>query len=424
MSNKTDRFSVSIPRTNLTRKSHFRLPALAVGVLLGSSAILATAATPPQLTTIATGLNNPRGLAFGPNGNLYVAEAGTGAGDGQGGFGVGVGFTGSITEIRGIGSKHSSIRQVVTGLASVGTAERGPEVVGPDGISVHGEGGIYVIMAESAPGVMGEEPDLDPNAAAQLGHLLKVTSSGRWKALADVGTLNYEWTDQHKTESWAPADQFPDANPYGVLAVAGRQYVVDAGANTLNVVRPDGSAQIVAFFPNPLFPAAPDGPGVIPISDSVPTCVAQGPDGWLYVGTLAFGANFARFGQNSPPFWAALPKQSKIYRVNPNSPKFFLDESDVWYAGLNPITGCGFGRDGAFYATEFMTQESGYQSGDVVRIEVNADGSAGAVTALGVGALQNPNGFACGPDGSIYVSNHSVSTGVDAQPGEVVRVNY
>ncbi len=59
-----------------------------------------------QLTPVATGLNSPRGLAFGPGGTLYVAEAGLGAGDGHGGFGVGVGFTGSITEIRGAQGAH------------------------------------------------------------------------------------------------------------------------------------------------------------------------------------------------------------------------------------------------------------------------------------------------------------------------------
>ena len=154
------------------------------------------------------------------------------------------------------------------------------------------------------------------------------------------------------------------------------------------------------------------------ISDAVPTCVAVGPDGYLYVGTLAFGANFARGGTNAPPAWKQLPKQSKIYRVNPEASRLFLSEQDVWAAELNPITACGFGA-GACYVTEYQTQESGYQSGDVVRSTRNADGTAGARTAMGTGELHEPNGFAYGPDGAIYVSNFSNS----AAKGEVVRVD-
>ena len=39
------------------------------------------AASQPSMTTLATGLTNPRGLKFGPDGYLYVAEGGTGGTD-------------------------------------------------------------------------------------------------------------------------------------------------------------------------------------------------------------------------------------------------------------------------------------------------------------------------------------------------------
>ena len=82
-------------------KKHIMISSL-LGLSLTLTAIAAQ--SPPQVTVLADGLNNPRGLAFAPNGKLYVAEAGLGAGDGHGGFAVGVGFTASITEITGADS--------------------------------------------------------------------------------------------------------------------------------------------------------------------------------------------------------------------------------------------------------------------------------------------------------------------------------
>src|SRR5260370_39492903 len=71
-----------------------------------------------QVTPVATGLNNPRGLAFGPGGVLYIGEAGLGAGNGAGGVGLGVGFPGSVGEIRDLSSPHPTFTRIITRLAS------------------------------------------------------------------------------------------------------------------------------------------------------------------------------------------------------------------------------------------------------------------------------------------------------------------
>jgi hypothetical protein len=376
-------------------------------LLLMSILVCFAAVAYGQVTPVATGLNNPRGLAFGPGGVLYVGEAGLGAGNGAGGVGLGVGFTGSVGEIRDLSSPHPTFTRIITSLAS--SADAGG-VVGPDGVSPLGNGNISIIMAESTSATRANHPNAPPALLEQFGRLLQASQSGHWKAVADVGDFDYTWAGQNANQPWAPKGQFPDANPYAVLSLPGHQFVADAGSNTIDEVTENGSVRIIAFVPNPLLPFGPGG-ALVPVSDSVPTCVAQGPDGFLYVGTLAFGANLA-----------TGKAQSKIYRINPNSTSIFLTDADVWAAGFHPITGCGFGLD-AFYVTEFFTAGFG-TPGDVIRVAFNSDGSAGARTPMGVGALIAPNGFAAGPDGSIYVSNFSVFPGVNAGPvGQVVRVD-
>ncbi len=356
---------------------------LIVGLLPG-----AISADAPPYTVIAGGLNNPRGLTVGPGGRLYVAEAGLG-GDGSSPFS----YTGAIKEIVGPASASPSMRTVVSGLASVG--DEG-EIVGVDGISAQGNGGIYAMMALSEPAT----------GLPDLGKLLKVSTDGDMKVVADVGTPNYEWTGSVAgNPDYAPqGDQYPDSNPYGVLAMPGRQYVVDAGANTLNEVLPNGKVKIVAFFENTT------------ITDSTPTCVAMGPDGALYIGSLWLVDSFGG-------------PAAKVYRVplsdlgsgGPNPP--IIGEEHVFASGLWPINGCAAGSD-ALYVSQLFTGISFGPDGpmptggDVVKIPF-ADGDTHL--SLTDGTLPLAGGVAVARDGTVY----AVGLAAFGPPGSgfVARLN-
>src|ERR1041385_7476610 len=69
-----------------------------------------------SIVPVMFGLNNPRGIAIGPNGAVYVAEAGVGGNlatlPGEEGP-LGVGFTGSITRLL-----NGQQERIVNGLPS------------------------------------------------------------------------------------------------------------------------------------------------------------------------------------------------------------------------------------------------------------------------------------------------------------------
>ncbi len=122
-------------------------------LLLLGAAVFALAApagvSASTITRIMQGLDNPRGLAFGPEGGLYVAEAGRG-----GPLSVlcyahpdpGIGFrcygaTGAISRYW-----HGKQERVVAGLPSLENPTFAGPAAGPQHISFQGRGGMYVTI--------------------------------------------------------------------------------------------------------------------------------------------------------------------------------------------------------------------------------------------------------------------------------------
>ena len=362
--------------------------ALLAGAMLiaGGGGVSATAGW--TITPVLSGLNGPRGVAFDGQGSLYVAEAGQFFPT-RDNTNFGASHTGRVNKYTLSGGAPTRVWSTL--FDSVyDTAHGQPEVLGPAGVSAFGNGcmknsngrregcQVLAIISESRDGVNATTPGL---TIPQIGHLFRLDgATGAPTDKSDVGDQQYAWAGQHAS-LW---EEFPDANPYGVLVTkdpttdAIRTFVVDAGANTVSEVMPDGTNRVIAFIPND------------PIRDSTPTCAAQGPDGALYIGTLDLAANFV-FG----------PGQSHVYRVDPNTTQGFLTAAQVWAGGVTTITACTFDRSGNFWGTEMFMRNANGPPGDLVRIPFS---TPTAVQHVGGGSIPFPGGIAQGPDGSMYVS--------------------
>jgi len=341
------------------------------GVTAGPPELAAGAATHPgdlsasaPVTVVASGLNEPRSLVWGPHHHLLVSEAGTPDGvcdpTGLSCYGV----TGTIADV----TSGTPVR-IVTGLVSKLDEQ---EVVGPDGL-VYVNGNLYTLETGSPEDVPSFLPaGLKATLTTQAGALINVTG-GRLSVVADPGIVDYQWTQAHLNL----AADYPDANPYAVIAKPGGGfYLVDAAANTLDSIDRHGNVHVLAFIPT-----------TVAGTDAVPTCLAMGPDGAVYLGQIT-GHNNTNTAAN-------------VYRYSPRSGSL-----TVWQSGFSAINGCGFGTDGDFYVTELdQTGFAPVTEPDGLVIQISHNGKR---TVLGAGKLIGPSGFLAGPDGSIYVVNNSV----------------
>ncbi|MDQ1454577.1 MAG: hypothetical protein QOH28_197 [Actinomycetota bacterium] len=358
----------------------FAVAALLLIVAFGARPAGAKQVTPPSdpgPTVVATGLLNPRGLAFAPNGTLYVAEAGSGGPVDLGG-GTFAGTTSRISAVNVGGALPATSMPVVTGLISVSSPD-GSSSTGADGLSIQGGRIVSIITgahqfvdqvpAGAAP------PDILGAAKSQLGRLIKANPGGQFETRGDVGGTDFTYTLSCQTANppCDPNSDFPDANPYGVLALPDKTYVTDAGANTLDVVRANGSVQILAYFHDP-------GVNVISLNDEVPTCIAQA-GGQLYIGTL----------------------NGRVWRYNGTSTLQQVPLSTPPGPPVVSIGGCTADAAGNLYLSD--------QFGN--NVWKMAPGGATTIVA----AISDPSGIVVGPDGFVYVSANSSTTN-----GQIMRL--
>jgi hypothetical protein len=343
------------------------------------------------LQVVADGLDNPRGIVFGPDGALYVAESGAGGptcvpGGPESGEAC-FGLSGAVTRI----TRHSQ-KRVLEDLPSV-SEPGGFAALGPVDLGFSHKSG-YLLMGCPACGA-DTRAQFGPGAR-RLGKLLKVNRHGI-RAVADFP--RFEVANNPDGGAGAFPGGEIDSNPNGLLVRKGVQLVADAGGNDLLKVDRRGRIKVVAVFPTQTAanPGIPELPPELEVQ-SVPTSVVKGPDGAYYVGELT-----------GFPFPVGL---ARVHRVVPgHDPEVFAD-------GFTNIIDIAFDKRGRLYVLEIATEgllsaePPNLPVGRLVR--VNRDGSQTTLASTGLNA---PGGFVLG-HGAAYVTNNSVLPG----GGQVVKV--
>ncbi|TAK72944.1 MAG: ScyD/ScyE family protein, partial [Dehalococcoidia bacterium] len=213
--------------------------AAALAAVISSMLALAPASAKSPVsagTSLATGLLSPRGMKMGPDGMIYVAEAGSGGDiDSPTGGPEGPsksGFTGRISKVDPATGTRTT---VVDNLPSNGTP--GGDSVGPADVAFIGDQLYYVQThggdAYGFPGI--------PTG------VYKVTG-GSATLVADIGAYNIA-NPVTDISSGTQKDIEPGGNPYSMTVRDGAFYVVDGNQNQVMKVTTDGAMPVVTGWP-------------------------------------------------------------------------------------------------------------------------------------------------------------------------------
>jgi hypothetical protein len=347
--------------------------------LLGALLSVPLAGAQAPFSVFASGLENPRGLRFSPEGVLYVAEAGTGGslsttpGQCQQVPGpVGPYMGGYTSRI----SKFDSHRRRITVAEGIPSSETNP-----------GSGGFLSGVSDLA---FIDNRLYALTAGSGCSHGLLNTRNGVFRVegngtLSEVADLSgYQQT--HPVANPNPGDFEPDGTWFSMVRDGDAMYAIEPNHGELDKITVRGEISRVSDI------SASEG-------HIVPTSVVM-HDGDFYFGNLGL--------------FPIVPGSANVYKLNPRTGKI-----TVFASGFSTIEGIDFDKHNNLYVLESMTAagfptpaEAG--TGTIVRVKCS-----GEVKTVLTG-LSFPTAMVFGPDGKLYVSN--LGFGAPPGAGQILKI--
>lgn len=327
--------------------------------------------TASPITFVASGLSNPRGFTWGPDGALYLAQAGIG---GQHldvkveGFTATSGPTSSVDMIA-----NGCVTPVAEGIHSVLWQEAG-WIWGAMDVEFLDDQ-LYVLVSGS--GESWGSPDF-------VSGIYRVEADGSLTLVNDIS-------------HWLPANPPEFAAP-DYAGIDGSEFDMEPAGDAFLVSVAD-SGQIIRAVPGGEMTLFAD----LSVGHLVPTGIAVDPDGNAYVGF-----------ETTPPYPNGA---SKVVKIAPDG-----TVSDVW-TGLTAVTDVELGPDGTLYAAEMSIDNSeqppflNATTGRIVR-QTGPDSLEAVVTDA-----PPPVGIGFDADGALYFDYPAFAPNAGEGAGVIVRVD-